>query len=132
VRFPNRAETSTCCNSGGSWGLSSKVEFVQGTIDTVEFENDFFDMVVSVMALHHMSELGPAIVEMVRVLRTDGKILLVDYKPRAANELEFRSVHHARDFFTESEVESVLRNEKIITETSGFDLWYLVVGTKHI
>lgn len=111
--------------------LSSKVEFVQGSIDRVDFEDGFFDIVVSVMALHHMIELRPAICEMVRVLRTDGRILLADYKPRAAKELEFRSVHRARDFFTANEVKSVLRSEKIVTEISDFDLWYLVIGRKH-
>jgi ubiquinone/menaquinone biosynthesis C-methylase UbiE len=111
--------------------LSAKVEFVRGTIDRVEFEDEFFDIVVSVMALHHMSELRPAIAEMVRVLRTDGKILLADYKPRAADELEFRSVHHAGDFFSMNEVKSVLGNQGIVTDASDFDLWYLVVGRKH-
>lgn len=111
--------------------LSSKIEFVQGSIDRVDFEDGFFDIVVSVMALHHMTGLQPATGEMVRVLRTDGKILLADYKPRAADELVFRSVHHARDFFTADEVRSVLLSENIVTEISDFDLWYLVKGTKH-
>jgi SAM-dependent methyltransferase len=111
-------------------GLDSRVEFIRGSMDRVDLPDEFFDFLVSVMTLHHMKELHTPIGEMARVLGNRGRVLLVDYSPEAAHELEFRVEHREKDFFQASDVAATLNEEGFRTKTSDFGLWYLVEGTR--
>ena len=114
-------------------GLDSQIpiQFVQASAAKLEFQNDFFDAVISVMVLHHVENLRAALKELVRVLSRGGRLLIVDYLPRAGKDLEFQRRHLASDFF---EPEGVA---KIIQEVGGSnvkieraEMWYLVNATK--
>jgi SAM-dependent methyltransferase len=111
-------------------GLDSRVEFIHGSMNRVDIPDEFFDVLVSVMALHHMKELHTPIGEMARVLGDRGRALLVDYSPEAAHELEFRAEHREQDFFQAKDVAATLSEEGFRTKTSDFGLWYLVEGRK--
>jgi ubiquinone/menaquinone biosynthesis C-methylase UbiE len=110
-------------------GLSSRIEFVQASASETGLKGEFFEYVISVMTLHHIEDLRPAIGEMMRVLKTHGKILLVDYKPEAVDKLHFAIRHTKPDFFTSSLVTGILRDEGARVLTRDFDLWYLVEAT---
>ena len=111
-------------------GLSSRIEFVRGSASETGLESGFFEYVVSVMALHHIEDLGPAMREMMRVLKARGKILLVDYGPEAADEFHFATRHAKSDFFASSQVADILRGEGAEVMTLDYDFWYLVEATK--
>jgi ubiquinone/menaquinone biosynthesis C-methylase UbiE len=62
-----------------------EVEAVRGSGAELPFDDDSFDLVLSVATLHHIA--APAAVratlgEMVRVCRPDGKVLVWDHNPR--------------------------------------------------
>ena len=66
-------------------------------------------MVVSVMVLHHVEDLEAVLKELLRVLKKGGRLLLVDYAPKAGKELEFQKRHHESDFFEPKEVVNVIQ-----------------------
>jgi ubiquinone/menaquinone biosynthesis C-methylase UbiE len=111
-------------------GLSSRIEFVRASANETGLQSGFFEYVVSVMALHHIKDLRSAMAEMIRVLKVNGKILLVDYTPEAADEFHFATRHAKSDFFASSQVADILRGEGAEVVTHYFDFWYLVEATK--
>ncbi len=107
-------------------GLDSRVEFVHGSIDRTDFQDGYFDIVISVMTLHHLEDLHRALSEMTRVVSAHGSILLVDYGPRATHELKFRLEHRESDFFSPRDVVTALRGQGFAASSLDFGLWYLV------
>ena len=54
------------------------IEFRNGLVQALPFEDESFDIVSSRYAFHHFADPKPVISEMARVCRTDGHIIVVD------------------------------------------------------
>ena len=106
------------------------IRFAVATADDLDFADGFFDFVVSVMVLHHIEKLEPALREMARVLKPRGTIVVVDYKPQASHELEFQTRHEASDFFKAAVVIGALRKLGMTARSGDFGMWYLVEAKK--
>jgi len=106
------------------------VRFAVATADDLDFEDGFFDVVVSVMVLHHIEKLQPALKEMVRVLKPGGTLVIVDYKPEASRQLEFRTRHEEADFFRPKAVVKGIGRLGMVGRPSDFGVWYLVEAKK--
>ena len=107
------------------------IEYVQAEAAKLDFEDDFFDTIVSVMVLHHLEDLTTVLDELLRVVKKGGRLLLVDYMPRAAMELEFQKRHKESDFFKPEEVVRIMETggaSKI--KLKRVKLWYLADATK--
>ena len=52
--------------------------FVAGDVATLPFADGSFDLVTCRLAAHHFADLGPAVREVQRVLRSGGSLLVVD------------------------------------------------------
>ncbi len=63
-----------------SLGLAEKVSFRQGDIQTLPFEANSLDFVVSTLSLHHWSEPKQAVHEIYRVLKPGGQFLIFDLR----------------------------------------------------
>jgi ubiquinone/menaquinone biosynthesis C-methylase UbiE len=107
-----------------------RVHFVEATADHLDFSSGYFDFVVSVMVLHHIQDLQPALREMARVLKPGGMIIVVDYKPRAAHELEFMTRHEESDFFDPATVVKGIGEHGMVGRVGDFGVWYLVEAKK--
>jgi SAM-dependent methyltransferase len=102
------------------------VRFAVATADDLDFGDGFFGVVVSVMVLHHIERLQPALKEMARVLRPGGTLVVVDYKPEASHLLEFRTRHDEADFFGPS---AVVKGDRQARDGGQAErLWRLVPG----
>ena len=106
------------------------VRFAVATADDLDFEDGFFDVVVSVMVLHHIERLQPALGEMSRVLKPGGRLLVVDYKPEASHELQFQTRHEEEDFFGPAAVAEGVGRLGMKGREKDFGLWYLVEARK--
>lgn len=111
-------------------GLDHKVEFVHAGIENAELDEGFFDVLVSVMALHHLRDLRTALRKMARVVKPRGKIILVDFEPIAARKLKFGSLHEESGFFTGKAVNAALGRLTRSSKVSSFGLWYVVEGMR--
>lgn len=108
----------------------ARIRFHKANADDMEFEDGFFDVIASVMVIHHMERLQPALKEMVRVLRPGGSLLLVDYSPLASKELEFSARHDAEDFSTSKDVVTGLERLGVPAKVVDKEVWYLVEAKK--
>ena len=106
------------------------VRFAVATADDLDFEDGFFDYVVSVMVLHHIEKLQPTLREMARVLKPGGTLVVVDYKPEASHELEFKSRHEEADFFEADAVAKGMGRLGMKGTPHDFGVWYLVEAKK--
>jgi len=106
------------------------VRFAVATADDLDFEDGFFDYVVSVMVLHHIERLQPALKEMARVLKPGGRLVVVDYKPEASRELEFGTRHEEEDFFEPEAVVRGMGGLGMEATPNDFGVWYLVEARK--
>jgi ubiquinone/menaquinone biosynthesis C-methylase UbiE len=71
-------------------GLESKIKFLLGDGKKLQFEDHFFDMVVSHHTLHHIPDPAPVLHEMVRVVKKEGMIIIRDLKrPKTNAALKF-------------------------------------------
>ncbi|MGB9022897.1 MAG: class I SAM-dependent methyltransferase [Candidatus Bathyarchaeia archaeon] len=61
-------------------GLDRKVQFKQGDIEKLPFDDDSLDFIVSTLSLHHWSHPKHALDEIYRVLKCDGEFLLFDLR----------------------------------------------------
>ena len=68
--------------------LCGRAELLLGDATKMEYPSDFFDMVIAMLTLHEMPDIVRSKVfdEMIRVLKKEGRILIIDYHP---SELEF-------------------------------------------
>jgi len=113
-------------------GLEKRLEFVQASAEDLHaFDSEFFDIIVSVMVLHHIVALRPALKEMERVLKSKkGRIILSDWS-HEAHELPFESGHKHEDFFGLKEINEEIKGLELTTTFSKeFDYWYIVELTK--
>jgi len=106
------------------------VNFVEASADDLDFADGFFELVVSVMVLHHLEKIQAALKEMARVLKPGGILVVVDYKPEASHELEFRTRHEEKDFFSPDGVVKGIGTVGMKARPSDFGLWYLVEARK--
>jgi ubiquinone/menaquinone biosynthesis C-methylase UbiE len=109
--------------------LGRNVTFVEGTTEKLPFEDGFFDLVVSVVVLHHLQGLEKGIKEMLRVLKKGGRLILVDWNPES-HVLPFTSRHRKEDFFEPEIVASFITNDGASPTTTEFQYWYIVEATK--
>jgi SAM-dependent methyltransferase len=111
---------------------SRLVRFAVATADDLDFGDGFFDFVVSVMVLHHVKKLQPALKEMARVLKPGGTLVIVDYKPEASHQLEFRTRHEEADFFGPPAVVRGISRLGMVGKPSDFGVWYVVEARKEM
>jgi len=110
--------------------LGASVTFVKGGAENLPFEDGFFDLVVSVVVLHHLEALEAPIREMVRVLKRSGKLILVDWSPES-HVLPFESRHRKEDFFEPEKVVSLIEKNGIPSpDLKEFQYWYLIEAVK--
>lgn len=110
-------------------GLASRVTMMTGTVDLLPFPEGTFDLVTSVMALHHLPHVRRGLREMVRVARPRGRLLLVDWKA-AASVLPFAHPHRPGDFVPPAAAAGHLEALGLRPRLREFPLWYLVVARR--
>lgn len=80
-----------------SLGFNGRVEFRQGDIQELPFEDNSVDFVVSTLSLHHWSEPKQALQEIYRVLKPGGQFLIFDLR-RDARRLFYWLLGFAQRF----------------------------------
>ena len=71
---------TTASENLSSLGFREEAEFRKGEADSLPFENDSVDNVVSTLSLHHWSDASRAFQEIHRVMKPGGQLLLLDLR----------------------------------------------------
>jgi ubiquinone/menaquinone biosynthesis C-methylase UbiE len=107
--------------------LDENVEFVQTGVEKLDyFQSDYFDLIVSVMVLHHIVSLRPALEEINRVAKKGSKVILLDWK-REAHVLPFTTGGHKyEDLFGLNEItEQITGLDLRLDFSQELDYWYI-------
>jgi arsenite methyltransferase len=59
-------------------GVSNQVEIITADAQALPFNNNSFDMVMTSLMMHHVSDINKALNEMIRVLKPGGTIVIAD------------------------------------------------------
>jgi len=110
-------------------GLTAVVTLGPGSAERLPFRDEEFDLTVGVMLFHHLVEVAPALREMGRVTKPDGKLLIVDWGP-TAHLLPFAIEHRVEDFYTPRAVEKMLMEAGFGATVEQHPMWYVVEATK--
>ena len=110
-------------------GLTASVTLGPGSAERLPFRDDEFDLTMGVMLFHHLVEVPPALKEMGRVTKPDGKLLIVDWGP-TAHLLPFAIEHRADDFYTPRAIEKMLMQAGFGATVEQHPMWYIVEATK--
>jgi len=106
------------------------IETVEGDLENMPFENESFDKVFSSLALVHLKKIEPFLDECYRVLKDDGKLVLVNIhyrKPLILKDAKGKYIikcynhfpRHVRE--TAESLAFSIEKETIVTE--GDDVW---------
>ncbi|HSF13594.1 MAG TPA: metalloregulator ArsR/SmtB family transcription factor [Erythrobacter sp.] len=87
---------------------TARIELVQGDFAELPFADASFDTVLLHQVLHFASDPGPALGEAARVLRSGGRIAIVDFASHDREELRTRH-QHVRLGFTDRQMAELLR-----------------------
>jgi ubiquinone/menaquinone biosynthesis C-methylase UbiE len=115
---------------GNKKKAASRVNFVRASAENLDFPDGFFDVIVSVMVMHHLEDARAVLKELTRVLADGGRLLIADYKPEASHELEFQTRHKEADFFAPEFIRAVTAKLGLAPHLAESELWYLVDARK--
>ena len=119
-------------------GTSASIRFVQADSEALPLASDSFDVVTCANSFHHYANQAHAVAEMHRVLRPDGRLMIIDgYRDRMWGRFIYDvcvvavegPVHHAsarrfRELFLEAGFVGVRQQAKL-----GLAPFLLTVGT---
>jgi len=89
-----------------SLGFGEQVEFRQGDVQALPFDNNAVDFVVSTFSLHHWSEPSASMKEIYRVLKPGGQFLIFDLR-RDARRFFYWLLGFAQTFVVPAPIRSV-------------------------
>jgi len=106
------------------------IELVEGDMENMPFENESFDLVFSSLALVHLKKVDKFLDECYRVLKDDGKLVLVNIHYRKPLILEdgkgkyiILCYNHFPRHVREAAESLAFGVENEITVTEGDDVW---------
>ena len=68
--------------------LEERVQFTSGDVARLPYPDQFFDVVVSTISMHHWAELAQPLRELYRVLRPGGRVWIYDFRFVKARTVE--------------------------------------------
>ncbi len=109
---------------------TGEIETVEGELEDMPFEDETFDMVFSSLALVHLKKITPFLDECYRVLKDDGKLVLVNVhyrKPLVLKDSQgsysIKCYNHFPRHVREAAEELAYSVEEDILVTEGDDVW---------
>jgi len=99
----------------------------QANAEQLPLKSDYFELVISVFSLHHLSNPKRGVFEMGRVLSHRGKLIVADWRPTAGKSL---MLHAQGDIPSPSFVEAQLKRLGYRTTSRIRRYWYSVEAMK--
>jgi ubiquinone/menaquinone biosynthesis C-methylase UbiE len=106
--------------------MSGNVSFKQARAEALPFPARHFDLVVSLLSLHHLTNPAKGLREMARVLTPKGKMIVADWRPLHSPVVP----HAAKDIPSPTFVLKAMKRLGLVVSVWRGRYWYIVVGTK--
>lgn len=113
----------------------NNIEKKKGSLTDIPFENDYFDMVYTCEALEHAVDVKNAVKELCRVVRSGGKIVIID---KNKDMLGYFEIENWEQWFAEDELKEELlkycsvvdiKKDVNFDDTPANGLFYCWIGT---
>lgn len=101
--------------------LPDEVERVQGTLTSIPFEDEIFDVVYSCEAVEHAISVEAAISELIRITKKGGVIVVVD---KSIDKLGQMEIEDWEQWLADDEIKRIAENQKCrleIKKDIGYD-----------
>ena len=107
-------------------GFSKRIKLVEGKAENLPLDDSSFNMIVTLMALHHLEDIDKAFQEFNRVMNKDGTYLAIEWSVKASAFIP----HPAADFLSLEQVRSKLRAHGFDITDSNQSEYYFSVKSK--
>ena len=111
----------------GKHQYSQHVFVKEANAERLPFNSDYFELVVSLFSLHHLSNPKRGLFEMKRVLSQGGKLIVADWRPAAGKPL---MLHAQSDIPSPTFVLKELKRLGCHVRSCVRRYWYLIEATK--
>lgn len=118
-----------------SYFLSESVIKKQGSLTQIPYKDDSFDIVYACESLEHAVDIKSAVMEMVRVTKSSGKIIIIDKNKKQLGRME---IEEWEQWLDEKEMVSILSrccSDVVVNKEISYDdvladgLFYAWIGT---
>jgi demethylmenaquinone methyltransferase/2-methoxy-6-polyprenyl-1,4-benzoquinol methylase len=113
---------------------NDKIKIVKGNALSLSIEDNTFDCIIISDVLHHIYEQDKLINEIYRLLKPNGKLLILDFNRKHIRTrllYFFEFLLFGRLYYrTFSEVISMLQNKFKVISSNNKNFYYLIVGEK--
>jgi ubiquinone/menaquinone biosynthesis C-methylase UbiE len=114
------AEEQQCARLNARYaGVEAKIGFVLQDAARLPWPDATFDAAVTMNAMHHIVHFEKVMEEMLRVVRSGGKIVLADFSPRGfqiiAREHRAEGKTHPHEHYDFRELQRVLRGRGLVS-----------------
>ncbi|MFW9818677.1 MAG: class I SAM-dependent methyltransferase [Candidatus Thorarchaeota archaeon] len=94
--------------------VEDKITFKPFYAENLPFEDDSFDAIFLYTSLHHIEDKSGAINEMVRIMKHDGCLIIIELTEKGVEQIKKRHIHHpsavnAKDLIQEFDLEVSVR-----------------------
>ena len=95
------------------------IKFIEGQAENISLPNEYFDKVIASASFHHFSDQDKALEEMKRVLKSDGKIIILEIDPNIPSGRRLKVCETL--FHTGAKLYQPSKLSKKIDEKLGYD-----------
>ena len=107
------------------------IVLAKGNAESHPLDKNFFDMAISSLVMHHMTDVRAGIAGMLQSLLPGGLLVISDWAP-PAHKLPFSQLHREEDFVPFSRVLQFLNDMSANPKGVDFNEWYLVTATRQL
>lgn len=107
------------------------VVLAKGNAESHPLDKNFFDMAISSLVMHHMTDVRAGIAGMLQSLQRGGLLVISDWAP-PAHKLPFTQLHREEDFVPFSRVLQFLNDMNTNPKGVDFNKWYLFTATRQL
>jgi ubiquinone/menaquinone biosynthesis C-methylase UbiE len=111
------------------------IKFVEGQVENIPLPDEYFDKVVASASFHHFSDHDKALEEMKRVLKPDGKIIILEIDPNTprGKRLKFceNLFHTGAKLYPPSQLRKKIEEHNLqVLSTDSTSIGYFLTAVK--
>lgn len=103
--------------------FGKKIEIIVDEVETMKIEKNTFDVVISHIVLHNLTNQIFALKEMKRVTKTNGRVVVIEPLPTSRNYYPFEEVTDAFDFLNKARIHKCMQRAKAYAIEGSVNPW---------